>query len=276
MHACGFRRRHASIKLLHANRQIKAKPKKMFWVIFVILLVLWALGSICHIAFSYLLLVIALIVLITGWSEVEHRKSDELTYANPTAGDTANFACTPPRFRTNADGQYVAGDAPDRSGHDRWLLAGSNWRGRGGLLGWDRDWFAPLRKTDPKCRAHSRLCGSRSSRIDRTPPALASDDPIAWVVARALTGFCFAGLFIVVESWLNGVATDETRGQILSVYAMTGLLAGILGQLLLPVTDSTGFKPFCIVAIIIALALVPIALTRAEAPTPWARAPGST
>jgi MFS family permease len=92
-------------------------------------------------------------------------------------------------------------------------------------------------------------------------------DPIAWVVARALTGFCFAGLFIVVESWLNGVATDETRGQILSVYAMTGLLAGILGQLLLPVTDSTGFKPFCVVSIIIALALVPIALTRAEAPS---------
>ncbi len=92
-------------------------------------------------------------------------------------------------------------------------------------------------------------------------------DPTAWVVARALTGFCFAGLFIVVESWLNGVATDETRGQILSVYAMTGLLAGIIGQLLLPVTDPTGFGSFCIVAIIIALALVPIALTRAEAPT---------
>jgi MFS family permease len=92
-------------------------------------------------------------------------------------------------------------------------------------------------------------------------------DPIAWVVARALTGFCFAGLFIVVESWLNSAATDETRGQILSVYAMTGLLAGIVGQLLLPATDPAGFRPFCIVAIIIAFALVPIALTRAEAPT---------
>jgi MFS family permease len=91
-------------------------------------------------------------------------------------------------------------------------------------------------------------------------------DPTAWVVARTLTGFCFAGLFIVVESWLNGVATDETRGQILSVYAMTGLLAGIIGQLLLPMTDPTGFRSFCIVAIIIAFALVPIALTRAEAP----------
>jgi MFS family permease len=91
-------------------------------------------------------------------------------------------------------------------------------------------------------------------------------NPIAWVLARALTGFCFAGLFIVVESWLNNAATDETRGQILSIYAMTGLLAGIVGQLLLPATDPAGFNAFCIVAIIIAFALVPIALTRASAP----------
>jgi len=91
-------------------------------------------------------------------------------------------------------------------------------------------------------------------------------DPIAWVVARALTDFCFAGLFIVVESWLNSAATDQTRGQILSVYAMTGLLAGIVGQLLLPTADPAGFRPFCVVAIIIAFALVPIALTRAVAP----------
>jgi len=33
-----------------------------------------------------------------------------------------------------------------------------------------------------------------------------------------VTGFCFAGLFIVVESWLNSSATDETRGQILRGY----------------------------------------------------------
>jgi MFS family permease len=91
-------------------------------------------------------------------------------------------------------------------------------------------------------------------------------DPISWVVARAVTGFCFAGLFIVVESWLNGAATDETRGQILSVYGMTGLLAGVIGQLLLPAANAAGFKPFCAIAIIIAFASVPIALTRAAAP----------
>jgi len=85
-------------------------------------------------------------------------------------------------------------------------------------------------------------------------------------LARALTGLCFAGLFMVVESWLNGVATPETRGRILSVYGMTGLMAGIGGQLLLAGVDPMGFEGFCIVGIIIAFALVPIALTRAGPP----------
>ena len=53
----------------------------------------------------------------------------------------------------------------------------------------------------------------------------------------------------------------------MSVYAMTGLSAGIAGQLLLPATDPAGFRPFCLVAIILAFALVPIALTQAGAPS---------
>ena len=92
-------------------------------------------------------------------------------------------------------------------------------------------------------------------------------NPVSWAAARALTGFCFAGLFIVVESWLNSSANEQTRGKILSIYGMTGLLAGIIGQLLLPTTNPSGFRPFCIITIIIAFALVPIALTRAVAPT---------
>ena len=92
-------------------------------------------------------------------------------------------------------------------------------------------------------------------------------NPVSWAAARALTGFCFAGLFIVVESWLNSSANEQTRGKILSIYGMTGLLAGIVGQLLLPTTNPSGFRPFCIITIIIAFALVPIALTRAVAPT---------
>jgi MFS family permease len=87
------------------------------------------------------------------------------------------------------------------------------------------------------------------------------------MVLRAATGFCFAALFIVIESWLNGFTTSKTRGQILSIYGMTGLIAGIGGQLLLPATDPSGFRPFCVVAITIALSLVPIALTSTKAPS---------
>jgi MFS family permease len=91
-------------------------------------------------------------------------------------------------------------------------------------------------------------------------------DPAVWIAARALTGFCFAGLFIVVESWLNAAAGSQTRGQILGLYGMTGLIAGIGGQLLLPMSDPAGFRLFCFVAILISLALVPTALSRATAP----------
>ena len=91
--------------------------------------------------------------------------------------------------------------------------------------------------------------------------------PVAWIAARALTGLCFAGMFVVVESWLNGTASPQSRGKVLSVYSMTGLIAGIAGQLLFASTDPTGFQPFCITAVIIALALVPVALTRATSPS---------
>lgn len=90
--------------------------------------------------------------------------------------------------------------------------------------------------------------------------------PAVWIAARAVTGFCFAGLFIVVESWLNASATPQTRGQILGVYGMTGLIAGIGGQMLLPTGDPAGFRLFCFVTILISLALVPTALSRATAP----------
>src|SRR6202453_3875796 len=68
-------------------------------------------------------------------------------------------------------------------------------------------------------------------------------DPFVWIAARALTGFCFAGMFIVVESWLNAGASSENRGQILSIYGMTGLLAGAGRQLLAAATDPAGVRP---------------------------------
>jgi len=91
-------------------------------------------------------------------------------------------------------------------------------------------------------------------------------DPVAWMAMRLVTGFSYAGLYVVAESWLNARSTNENRGQLLSVYmvVMLGGMAG--GQLLLNVADPLGFALFILVSVLVSLALVPIALTAAPAP----------
>lgn len=90
--------------------------------------------------------------------------------------------------------------------------------------------------------------------------------PWIWPLGRMVTGFCFAGLFIVVESWLNGASPRAVRGQILSIYGMTGMIAGVCGQMLLTTVDPLSFVPFSLVSMIISFALVPVVLSRAQAP----------
>jgi MFS family permease len=41
-------------------------------------------------------------------------------------------------------------------------------------------------------------------------------DWMVWTALRVLIGFCFSGIYITAESWLNNAATNETRGQALS------------------------------------------------------------
>ena len=114
---------------------------------------------------------------------------------------------------------------------------------------------------------HTRVFAALASVSSAAPLLhLMHVDPVVWTIERALTGFCFAGLFMVVESWLNSASNSGIRGQVLSLYGMIGLVAGISGQMLLPTYDPAGFQLFSIVSIIISLALVPVTLSRASAP----------
>lgn len=92
-------------------------------------------------------------------------------------------------------------------------------------------------------------------------------DPVTWTAMRLVTGFAYAGLYIVAESWLNDQGTNRTRGQLLSVYMVIQLGAMALGQLLLNVADPGGFLLFIAVSVLVSLALVPILLTVAPAPS---------
>jgi MFS family permease len=91
-------------------------------------------------------------------------------------------------------------------------------------------------------------------------------EPVAWFAARALTGYCFAGAFIVAESWLNGSATNENRGALLSTYMVVQLGGLALGQFLLNLADPRGFSLFMLVSVLVSVAAVPMLLTASPAP----------
>jgi MFS family permease len=93
-------------------------------------------------------------------------------------------------------------------------------------------------------------------------------DPVTWFVLRVVAGFCMAGMVMVVESWVNERTTNNTRGQILSLYMITNYLGAGLGQFMLLVGDPAQFQLFIIASMVYSLALVPILLTRASAPKP--------
>jgi MFS family permease len=90
--------------------------------------------------------------------------------------------------------------------------------------------------------------------------------PVPWTLVRILFGFCFAGIYVVAESWLNGRVDNEHRGLLLSIYMLVCYGGLGLGQLLLNVGDPRSTLPFILVSILISIAMVPMALTTSSAP----------
>ena len=81
-----------------------------------------------------------------------------------------------------------------------------------------------------------------------------------------LSGICNAGVFVVLESWLNAKATNEVRGKLLGTY-MTIMMGGTAGGfLLINVADADGFRLFIFSSVLISAAVIPIALTSTSTP----------
>jgi len=92
--------------------------------------------------------------------------------------------------------------------------------------------------------------------------------PAVWWVMRAFTGMCPAVLYMVIESWLNARSTNENRGFVFSIYVVINLTVMTLGQMMLILADPGEFVLFAMASILVSLAAVPIAFTRAPAPEP--------
>ena len=83
-----------------------------------------------------------------------------------------------------------------------------------------------------------------------------------WFVLRFVTG-CSLGLeWIASEIWLNRLATDQTRGTVMGTYA-TVFAAGVMsGPLLLQLTGTSGWRPFVVGAVCLALTALPLLAAR--------------
>ncbi|HHS89438.1 MAG TPA: MFS transporter [Rhodobacteraceae bacterium] len=86
-------------------------------------------------------------------------------------------------------------------------------------------------------------------------------DPWAWVLFRVIIGFCFSGVYVTAESWLNNSATNDTRGQALSLYMIVQMLGVVSAQGLLVLGDPSGFVLFVIPSVLVSIAFAPILLS---------------
>ena len=91
--------------------------------------------------------------------------------------------------------------------------------------------------------------------------------PWIWILLRAISGFCFAGAAMIVESWLNERSDSTSRGRVFGIYTMINLAAATAGQMVITLGDASGYLFFVVAAMVYCLALLPTALTASATPT---------
>ena len=112
-------------------------------------------------------------------------------------------------------------------------------------------------------------------RVFAAMTALASASPLlhgmwidlwSWSLLRFVSGFCFAILYVVIESWLNETATNENRGSVFSIYVLINMTMLAAGQQLMLLEDPAVMTLFALASVLVSLAAVPVVLS--TAPTP--------
>ncbi|MBL8590268.1 MAG: MFS transporter [Methylobacteriaceae bacterium] len=90
--------------------------------------------------------------------------------------------------------------------------------------------------------------------------------PAAWIGLRGVIGFAFAGLYAVIESWVNAKAENENRGRVYAVYQVVHFAGSASGQQFLGLEGAQSFALFSATAALFALALLPLSITQADPP----------
>ncbi len=94
--------------------------------------------------------------------------------------------------------------------------------------------------------------------------------PAPWALMRFLSGICFAGIYVVAESWLNHRASSTNRGQLLAIYMLVLYVGLGSAQFLLVISGPQSTEAFMLVSALISTAMVPIVASAQEATRPVA------
>jgi MFS family permease len=112
-------------------------------------------------------------------------------------------------------------------------------------------------------------------RVFAAMTALASAAPLlhglwinlwSWTVLRLISGFCFAALYVVIESWLNETATNENRGTVFSAYVLVNMTMLAVGQQMMLLADPAFMTLFALASVLVSLAALPVVLSTAPSP----------
>lgn len=90
--------------------------------------------------------------------------------------------------------------------------------------------------------------------------------PFVWIAGRVIIGFCFSGVYVTAESWLNNSVNNDQRGQALSLYMIVQMIGIIAAQGLLNIPDASGYLLFIIPSVLVSISFAPILLSISPAP----------
>lgn len=114
---------------------------------------------------------------------------------------------------------------------------------------------------------HVRVFAAMTAAASAAPLILGLwAEPWLWGALRFLTGYCFAVLYVAIESWLNGCTSNETRGGVFSIYVFITLTVMALGQLMMLLYDPRQLELFVIASVLVSSASIPVVLSRSDTP----------
>ena len=91
-------------------------------------------------------------------------------------------------------------------------------------------------------------------------------DALFWAFIRILSGFSVAGCYTLIESWLQAKITNSIRGRVFSIYRLVDMSGQVIANAMIAMLVPASYVSYNIIAIIMCLAILPLAVTQSKEP----------